>query len=393
MDLWRSLTGVIILELTSADILGILSAFHDRNIPLEHIQFRDELSCTFWVQKQHVRTIWSITEKSGGTIKILGHKGIYWQIGSLSRRPILIGGILVILLLTILIPTRIFFFRVDGNRDIPDRRILELAVQCGLEFGTSRQDIRSEKVKNQLLSAIPELEWVGINTSGCVAIISVRERQRSDVDTQNKGVSSIVAVRDGVIQELTVTGGTAACKNGQEVKAGQVLISGYTDCGISIRAERAQGEVYARTNHDISCIMLLNSSVRGQQVYEKQKISMIIGKNRINLSQDSGILDTGCVKMYQESFVTLPGGFVLPVAFVTETYIYYENRESVTVGELQETQLPQLAQSYLCTQMIAGRILRAHEYISQQEDALLLNGKYECLEMIGQERMEEIVTP
>ena len=234
---------------------------------------------------------------------------------------------------------------------------------------------------------------MGINTSGCVATISVRERQRTDETPQIQGVTSIVATRDGIVREITVTGGSAACKTGQEVKAGQVLISGYTDCGISIRAERAKGEVYAQTSHEISCIMPCFAAQRGEQVATIRKKGLIIGKNRINFSQDSGILDTGCVKMYEENYVTLPGGFVLPIAIVTETYIYYEDRESVAMGDLEDTTLPQLAESYLNSQMIAGRIVNSDVNISQQKDALLLNGNYECLEMIGQERLEEIITP
>lgn len=31
-------------------------------------------------------------------------------------------------------------------------------------------------MKNALLSAIPELQWAGVNTYGCRAVISVRER-------------------------------------------------------------------------------------------------------------------------------------------------------------------------------------------------------------------------
>ena len=393
MDLWKSVNGAVTIEVTSADIAGMLCALHEHCIPLEHVQFKDELCCAFRVQRQHVKAVKIIIEKRGETWKIIGRAGIHWQLRSLLKRPVLICGIAAIILLTVLIPTRIFFFKVEGNSAVPDRYILELAAQCGLEFGASRREIRSERVKNQLLSAIPELEWVGINTAGCVATISVRERQRSDDKTQLHGVTSIVAARDGVVREITVTGGSAACKTGQAVKAGQVLISGYTDCGISIRAERAQGEVYAQTYHEISCIMPHFTAQMGEQVAVIQKMGIIIGKNRINFSQDSGILDTGCVKMYEENYVTLPGGFILPIAIVTETYIYYEDRESVAVGDLEDTELPQIAQSYLSSQMIAGRIVNADVNISRQEDAFLLSGKYECLEMIGQERLEEIITP
>ncbi len=393
MDIWQSFNGIVTIRITSADIAGLLSALHEQNIPLEHIQFVDELCCTFCVQRQYIGTIKRITQMRGENWEITQRRGIHWQARSLLKRPVLIMGLIAMLALTLWIPSRVFFFCVDGNSCIPDKKILESAGQCGIVFGASRREIRSESVKNMLLSAIPELEWVGINTNGCVATISVRERQAGDDTRPGNVVSSIVATRDGVIRELTVTGGSAACKTGQVVKAGQVLISGYTDCGISIRAERAQGEVYAQTNREFSCIMPQNFIQRGERVGQMRKTSLIIGKNRINFSQDSGILDTGCVKMYEENYVTLPGGFVLPIAFVTETYIYYEDRGSVAVGELESAMLPQLAQDYLCSQMIAGKILNSQVDISRQEDFLLLNGKYECLEMIGQERLEEIITP
>ena len=94
---------------------------------------------------------------------------------------------------------------MEGNQNVPENLILELASQCGLSFGTERRQVRSEQVKNALLGAVPELEWVGINTAGCVATISVRERQKGENIGQAGGVSSIVASCDGMITGIVVT--------------------------------------------------------------------------------------------------------------------------------------------------------------------------------------------
>ena len=280
-----------------------------------------------------------------------------------------------------------------GNQNVPEHLILEMASDCGLSFGTERREIRSEKVKNALLGAVPELEWVGINTAGCVATISVRERQSSENSQPPQGVCSIVAIRDGVVQEVTVTGGSAACKRGQAVRAGQVLISGYTDCGLSIRAERAKGEIYATTSHRLFFIMPQMQSQRGQIVSQKQKYSLIIGKNRINFYQDSGNSDVSCVKMYEENFVTLPGGFQLPVAIVTETWVEYEKCMPTGTTEESSQSLSMLAQAYLRGQMVAGTILSKDESFTEQDGILQLDGEYGCFEMIGRERNEEIIKP
>ena len=135
------------------------------------------------------------------------------------------------------------------------------------------------------------------------------------------------------------------------------------------------------------------SYARGARTRIERNYGIIIGKNRINFFQDSGILDISCVKMYEENYLTLPGGFVLPIAIVTETCIYTAE-STPTAGEAECSDLlSDLAQSYLREQMVAGMIMAKREEFAQQEGALWLTGKYECHEMIGRERIEEIIEP
>ena len=393
MDFWQSLGGMIVLQIIAADPAGVLSALHEHGIPLANVLFVDELTVQMHINRKHGKWIRSYCEKMGLRCRVISKQGLFWKLRGLLKRPVFVIGIAFYLVLTFFLPTRILFYRIEGNSKVPDNLIIEVASQNGLPFGTKRRQVRSEKIKNALLGAIPELEWVGINTSGCVATISVKERQVTEEIQPSAPVSSIIAARDGVIKEMTVTSGSAACKPGETVKAGQVLISGYTDCGLTIRAQRAEGEIYAITNQEISALMPQNGSQRGEIIAVKKNYGVIIGKNRINFSQGSGILDSSCVKMYAENYLTLPGGFILPIAIVTETYIYYE--DSVSAGEQEDDgeRLSSLAQSYLTSQMVAGKILSKEETFSQQDGAICLVGQYECLEMIGRERNEEIIKP
>ena len=208
---------------------------------------------------------------------------------------------------------------------------------------------------------------------------------------ENKTVGSVVAARDGVVTGVTAIRGNAVAKPGMAVKAGEVLISGYTDCGISIRAEKAAGEVYAQTQRNISAIYPADRQKRTQIIGTEKKYSLIIGKKRINFYFGSGICEGSCVKMYEENYMTLPGGFQLPVCLVTETWTYYDCQ-----GVLEEPDsgmLADFAHSYLRGSMVAGKILSAEENICRQDDLWILTGQYACEEMIGQFRNEEIVKP
>lgn len=393
MELWQSLSGMVRIQILSADPMAFLASLYRKGIPVENVTYTDELTVIFSIHRHDEERVCIAADKSGAEWKVLERIGLFWKLYALRNRKLLLFGLTAILAFTLFLPTRIYFIEVEGNVQVADKYILEAAAKCGLKFGTGRQSIRSEKIKNALLGAIPELEWVGINTAGCVATISVRERQRSTPSQQTQGVSSIIATRDGIIQDMTVTAGSAACKVGQAVKAGQILISGYTDCGISIRAERAQGEIYATTSHNLTFVMPQTKAMRGAVNEKKQKYSIIIGKKRINFYKGSGILDTGCVKMYEERSVTLPGGFLLPVTFVKESWYSFEEAANTATVEDDTQDLMVIADAYLRSQMIAGSILSKQETCSQSQDTLCLVGKYGCLEMIGRERSEEIVTP
>jgi sporulation protein YqfD len=197
-----------------------------------------------------------LVQSRGDQLELIGQNGVYWGLRRLIRRPLLICSVLFLIVMSMYLPTKVLFIQVEGNRAVPTNLILEQAAECGIRFGTGTRQVRSEKMKNALLQRIPQLQWAGINTSGCTAVISVREKTHSDKSEQTYPISSLVAIRDGYVTNVSVTAGSAACKIGQSVKAGQMLISAYTDCGLYIQAVRAKGEIFADTSRQSTVLTL-----------------------------------------------------------------------------------------------------------------------------------------
>lgn len=389
MDLFRSLVGVVRVELTSADIEASLKVLNSSGITVYDAISSDGLTICFSVSRTDVRRLRAITKKRGDQVRFPGKTGVYWMIKQSIRRPVLIFGIMAVVLSTIYLPSRVLFVEVEGNHTLPTKKILEESVKCGIGFGASRREVRSEKVKNALLGAIPQLQWVGVNTQGCRAVISVRERTDLQEAPKRQDVSSIIAVRDGVIAEMTIVHGTPLCRVGQSVTEGQVLVSGYTDLGLCVRAEQAEGEVYARTRRKLEVIMPILDKIRTDRICRKRNYSFIIGKKRINIDFGSGILDATCDKMYSEYYMSLPGGFTLPVALAVEEFVWYDEAVVAPDPSSAEDILKNFSDDHLSHLMVAGRIEAAHEHISNIEGGLRLFGEYDCYEMIGKSRPEE----
>ena len=92
--------------------------------------------------------------------------------------------------------------------------------------------------------------------------------------------------------------------------------------------------------------------------------------------------------MYEEYYITLPGGFQLPLALAVETYTFYETAVSEEDPVEAETALSAFAQDYLTGRMVAGRILSARQYVSLEDGVYRLTGSYICHEMIGRVQRE-----
>lgn len=375
------------VRITSADPDGLMEQVQSAGITVLDVKMTDPLTWQFAVSRSDVKVLRRITQKRGETLSVIRSFGIFWTLIMLRKRPVLLLGMLMLMALSLWIPSRVLFVEVAGNITVPSRLIVERAEKCGIYFGASRQAVRSEQIKNQLLSQMPQLQWAGVNTVGCVAVITVRERNTDEKNEEIPTVSSIVAARDGIIAELTVLRGNALCKPGQAVKAGQILISGYTDCGICIRADRAEGEILAHTQRRLSAVFPEERCFRSKIIGTEEKISLIIGKKQINFSKCSGISGASCAKIYEQKYMTLPGGFVLPISVIREKITYYETAMGTEING--EQYLQDFAPDYVTKQTMAGKIENAQLFISSAEGLSRLEGVFSCLEQIGVVRVEE----
>lgn len=382
--------GTMEVELTSAQIESSLEQMAGCGIILIGLVHKSELMCRFRIKRSDYPAVRALCQERGENLAVVGKRGIYWELLNFLNRPVLVLGFGILLVLIALLPMKVLFVRVEGNREIPERQILEAAEMCGIQFGASRRAVRSEKMKNSLLAALPQLQWAGINTSGCTAVISVREGERTAEERQEPAVSSIVADRDGYILSGTVTRGNGLFCTGQTVKAGQVLISGYTDCGICIRGDRAEGEIKALTSRNLCAVMLPDYKEKMQTRKVMHAYSLVIRKKRINLWKDSGISDGSCGRMYKEHYITLPGGFRLPIALCVEKYVEYDTQIRTISSQDAATRLALFAKQYLAQQMVAGEVAEKKETVHFLDASYRLYGQYTCVEMIGREVIEQI---
>ena len=372
MQLWWRIRGWARMRLISADCVSRLRRI-SREIRLVNVEFRSDLEVEFDILKPDVERL---TVHDGETLELVQTGGFPVLLNKLRHWWILTGLVALLAVLTAFLPTRILFLQVEGNTTVPAGLILERAAECGVYFGASNRELRSEQVKNHLLWAIPELRWAGVNTVGCRTVITVAERQSGGAPAEELP-GDVVAVMDALVTEIYPQAGTARTAPGEAVRKGQVLISGATDLGMSTRVDRAAGEVYGLTSRSVDAVLPAQTLLRRESGRTVRKYSLRIGKKYVNFSNDSGILHGTCVKMRKVNYLTLPGGFQLPVALVTDTYQMCQT-EAVS-REIDPAELAEQARRYVREQMRSGIILDERVALSGE----VLTAVFECREMIG----------
>ena len=390
MSLFRSLSGAVTVEMTSANVSATMDYLTRHGISLWDVAYLDDMTIRFQISRSSYQAVHAILKKRGDSYQLVSREGLFWKLHSAQKRPVLVMGLLIFVFLILFIPSRVLFVAVDGNCTVYSNQILSVASDLGVKFGASRRLVKSEGVKNGLLSAIEELEWAGVNTKGCVAIISVRERTQENPVSLPQGIGDVVALRDGVVLSCDVNQGSALCVPGQAVNAGDILISGTLDQGFATVSTVADGEVFASTERDFTVLLHGLSGKRGGVTAQNDKYSLLIGKKLINFFKCSGISGGTCVKMYSKYVLTLPGGFHLPVALVKYSFESRELTPEKVEKSTAQHLLSDFSQRYIKDQMIAGQILGASEDMTLLGNAYQLTGTYTCTEMIGRVQQEQI---
>lgn len=376
--------GIVEGELVSAEPGQALTDYTMHGIHLRNPTLAAPLTLHFTVTKSDWKKLQTLSEQRGETCTMVNEWGLAVSAQRWKSRIPFWAALILISMFTLYLPKRVLFLRVEGNQRVSSREVLEAANSCGLHFWTKSEEIRSEELKNDLLTLIPALQWAGVNFSGSVATISVTERLDAEPIKDRQQLTNVVSARDGIVVEMSILGGQAQCRLGQAVRRGELLVSGCVDHEHTVQYTQAEAEIYALTQHEIETVIPEKTVKKHYTGKTEKSYSILLGRKRINLSRNSGISTYTCDKMIERIALPLPGDYTLPCNLLIETKIYY-TLEPVPAPESQET-LEDAALRIVKQGMLAGEILDRSTKFFQANGAYTLKMTSSCREMIARQQ-------
>ena len=386
MGNWRGkLLGQTALELFGADPAAALNRLTAGRIPFWNIVWKDQFTVSVVVPSKAVGQARAAAEKAMCEVREGRQSGALLWLRRLLRRPVLVLCLLFNLAAALLLPQFVFFYEVEGNETVPEAQILRAMEELGVGFGTFGPDIRPQWIKDHMLNLIPELQWITVTQNGCLAQVVVRERLELPETEDRKAPAHVVATQSGIITSQSILAGQALFEVGDTVVAGDRLVSGLVDLERTYILEHANAEIYARTWRK-GTVYTPDSCLR--KTYTGQVFHSVwleIGRQRIKIFGNSGILSANCDKMIERTPWTLPGGYCLPVTLVVETCRPYTLEEVPLSAVDGQMCLEAWAEETVSQAMVAGKILERDFSLTRSQGCYRLDWSLECEEMIARQ--------
>ncbi|MBS3984734.1 MAG: sporulation protein YqfD [Selenomonadales bacterium] len=221
-------TGFLLLRLTGQNRAAFLSECARAGIPLWSVR----------QQGGHVLLYSSVpgflsmrkpARKYRCQIEVLSRRGVPFLLQKARRRLFFSLGAIFFAGLLWLLTSMVWRVEVEGSQKVAAADILPVVREAGLDIGTWRREVDSERIATAILREFPELAWAGVRLKGSVAIIQLVDRAVIPPILRLPG--DVVAARAGVITRIIAFSGEVRAAAGDTVARGQLLLSGATAQG------------------------------------------------------------------------------------------------------------------------------------------------------------------
>lgn len=184
-------------------------------------------SYRFYMTVKGFRKIKPIVRKSKVRLKVLGKFGLPFFLYRNRKRKLYAAGMVSFFALLYILSIFIWDIEFDGNHMYTYDTLLKHCETEDIRYGMIKSKIDCDALEESLRSAFPEITWVSARVSGTRLLVKIKENEvLSEIPVKDESPCDIVASKDGVITSMIVRQGVPAVSVGDEVKKGDVLVSG-----------------------------------------------------------------------------------------------------------------------------------------------------------------------
>lgn len=228
--LMRYLKGYLKICVTSTSPERFLNLCRNRGILLWGLspKGRDYEMC---ISVSGFRKLKPVLKKTKTKVVIEERFGLPFFFHKYRKRKMFFCGAAGCAVVVYLLSLFIWNIHIDGNQTRTDETILAFLEEKHTVHGMLRKDVDCEQIVKDIRQQFDDIIWVSAYVKGTRLMIQVKENSDTVTmpATEMEKPSDIVADKDGVVTEIITRKGVPLVHAGDEVKKGDLLVSGRVE--------------------------------------------------------------------------------------------------------------------------------------------------------------------
>lgn len=250
------LSGYLKIQITGYSPERFLNLCKNKDISIWDLEAKEN-AYEMYISVKGFRKLKPILKKTHTKLVILERYGTPFFLYRYRKRKMFFVGSVICIAIIFVLSKFIWNIEIEGNQSITDETIIEYLEQESVFHGMKRKDVECEWIATELRKDFNEIIWVSVSLEGTNLIIHVKENTDTfQVSQIEEEPSDIIAEQKGIITEIIMRNGVPCVSIGDEVKQGDMLVSG------TVEVKNDAGEViredYKDADADIFAEVILN---------------------------------------------------------------------------------------------------------------------------------------
>lgn len=171
-----------------------------------------------------------LLKKTGTRVAVMHRCGVPFFMSKMLARKIFVAGLLSCILFWSLTSRFIWDIRIEGNYTLTEDVLLDYLEERGIHTAMKKSELQIEPLEQALREDYELITWTSAQLKGTTLLIRIKENDMPayDIELSNKDEQGmdLIAAKDGVVTYIITRKGVPLVAQGQNVQAGDVLVSG-----------------------------------------------------------------------------------------------------------------------------------------------------------------------
>jgi similar to stage IV sporulation protein len=357
----------------------------------------------FFISVKGFRELKPFLKKTKTKVRIVERLGLPFQMFRYRKRKLYFGGVLIFFGFLFLLSRYIWNIEIIGNTSVTDSAMITYLTSQGCGFGSRKAGIDCSALEEQIRMDYSNIIWTSAQISGTKLTIQIKENLVTNETTEEEDDDTpqdIVADKDAKIEHIITRNGVPQVSAGDEVKKGDLLVSGridiLDDAGtvINYQYTKSDADIYGYTSYTYSDRFPLTYEKKEPTGNSTKRYGVELAGKRIQvpwIKPDYASSD----KSTDYRQLNLFSDFYLPITLCVDTYTEYKTSKVKYTKSEAENEAKKHLEAYLKKFIEKDiQILEKNVIIDINEEYCSCSGVIQTCEKIGKSvRTEQLSVP